>query len=267
MNTEQLLRTLGRMSQPAPQAAMLKLAGECLDDARLHALRGGTLGEAERELSEQHLHVCEACTERMLTLDMAIPELQGGNRRRILAAADLESQRMQARELAWWRAPQWAGSLVAVAAVALFVIRPGGSPETVPVYSLDLTGQVAEVRGEDVSGTEAQFGSDSIIVLRSFPAQGVPDPLPAAVLYVGGRAGALAKVEAKFAYSNDSSTGMIEVKLEAKTLTNDIPGAYRLAMLLTYEPDAAPATLDPAAEGTTADRLLVKSFDYSRALR
>lgn len=263
MDTEQLLRVLGRMAQPAPSSGMLKLAGACMDDALLHSFRTGGLDENARSAAEQHLHVCEGCTERLLTVGMAVPELQSGNRRRILASAALGARVSQPAR-AWWMAPQWVGGLVAVGAAVLVVLRPAGETPAVPVYGFELTGQVAAVRGEADPSAETRFSAQSLIVLRGFPAQGVPQAVPTPVLYVGGPSGSLHRVAEPFTHTTDASTGMVEVEILAERLNQGTEGPQRVAMLLTFQPEAAPEALDPQHVSPELGQLMVKGFRYEK---
>lgn len=260
MESEDLLKRVAQSEAwPGPPE------GPCLSQQVLTAFRSGSLDSSSLEMAEKHLSSCAFCTDRLIRIDMPLPQLSPQARRTLYTRLEQSSTPAAARWSWWWSAGM---GMAATALLLLMLVRGQHPEETAHLggYQLYIQGEVQAVRGTSHASAsrEVKLTPESLLRIQLLPenetaAKDPGDGLPQVGLYVDDGHGGTERITGPLIPERDAPTGMLTVQGVVKTLLPGKQGSLRLYILLMPNKKTLPPALEEGGvhEGQLLEQTLI----------
>ncbi len=217
-----------------------------LDEIALQRLRRGKLGDEERGALLSRL--VDEPAARAAWVERASEQLPLDDAQVDRVAAAVVGQRREAGLPLGRRRPRialvapWLALAAAVVAVALILprvwVRPGPLPAP---YQLELSGQLKEVRGDEVPPGVPTYSADSTLTITLRPPAGTPALASLQVIPIAvDPAGLPLVLEDAEAFTLQEREGVIVITGLARAVAGDQAGTWRLICVLSSR-ERAPA--------------------------
>ncbi len=245
-----------------------------LDEIAAEKLRRGTLSDDERakllqtladdasaraawiEGAGEGLPLDDAQVDRIADAVLARRRDEGLTQRR---------SRLRASRVAPWLALAAAVIAVAVVLPRLWT-RPGPMP---PPYGIELSGQLKEVRGDEVPEGVPAYNADSTIEIVLRPPEGVPVTVGPQVIPIAvDPEGHPTVIEDPEAFELSQRQGIIRIRGPARNVAGTQTGTWRLVCVLSSrERPPALGPLERRAARSVADGVEDGSYEWPGGLR